>query len=61
LEITEKQNLFFSAQLAMAMGMTASALWAPPRPFPAVSIIGTTPTDTCSLPVDEKFINKSCL
>ena len=45
----------------MAMGITASAPWAPLRPFPTASIIGTTPTDTCSLPVDEKFINKSCL
>ena len=46
----------FSARLAIEIGMTASALWAFPRLFPAADIIGTTPTETCSLPVEEKSI-----
>ena len=37
-------------KLATAMGKTAIELWTPLRPFPAASIIGTTPTETCSLP-----------
>ena len=48
----------FSVRLAVAIGMTATALWAFPRLLPAAYIIVTTPTETCSLhvPVEEKSI-----
>jgi len=49
-------------QLAIAIGNTDSALWAPLSPFPAASIIGTTPTDTCSLLINNQTnYNLQCL